>query len=116
MRTWHFEWLFVTAVLVAVNLATGKGGAEWIGALAVLLTFGHASISDRMAEKQASMTKPDVDCFRWSWRYFVGKEALWVMYFIAHHSYSALVGCAIFLAYPFWRTWYRKHFPKEKTK
>lgn len=114
MRTWHFEWAIVVTALAAVNSATGARWVEWIGAAAVLLSFGHASISDRMSERQAAMAKPDVDCYRWSWRYFIGKELLWVVYFVCHRSYSALVGCAVFLAYPVWRRFYRARFPFGK--
>lgn len=77
----------------------------------MLLSFGHAAISDRMTEKQAAMVRPDVECYRWSWRYFIGKEALWVAYFILHRSYAALVGCGLFLVYPAWRKVYRRRRP-----
>lgn len=110
-RTWHAEWAVVIAALVVVNVLAGTSWPEWIGAGAVLLSFGHAAVSDRMAERQAAMSKPDVECYKWSWRYFIGKEVLWVAYFILHHSYSALVGCGVFLVYPLWRKLYRQRFP-----
>lgn len=113
-RTWHFEWAVVIVILSVVNIITHASWIEWIGAGAVLLSFGHAAISDRMAERQAAMTKPDVDCYRWSWRYFAGKETLWILYFILHHSYSALVGCFVFLAYPAWRSLYRSWRPIKR--
>lgn len=115
LRTWHGEWAFVIAVLSTVNLVTHAKAVEWIGAAAVLLSFGHAAISDRMAEKQAAMSQPDVECFRWSWRYFVGKETLWVAYFVLHRSYAALVGCGVFLLYPAWRRLYRKVSPLNRS-
>jgi hypothetical protein len=113
-RTWHYEWFVVAWILAQVNIITRAPLLEWIGAAAVLLSFGHAAISDRMAEKQARMATPDVECYRWSWRYFCGKEVLWVVYFIMHHSYSALVGCGVFLGYPLWRRWYRKKYPLKR--
>jgi len=114
LRTWHFELIVVCGALVAVNLSAKAKPIEWIGALAVLLSFGHASVCDRMAERQAQMSKPDVDCHKWSLRYFVGKEVLWVIYFFLHHSYSALVGCGVFLLHPIWRHWYRRRRPLSR--
>jgi hypothetical protein len=114
MRTWHFEWIVVAAILIGVNVAAGHSRVEWIGAGAVLLSFGHAAITDRMAERQSLMSRPDVDCWRWSVRYFIAKEALWVAYFISMRSYSALVGCGVFLVYPIWRRWYRRWRPLDR--
>lgn len=111
MKTWKVEMFFVAVVLAAVVLATGGAFTERLGALAVLLAFGHAQVADRMAEKQAAMAKPDVHCWRWSLRYFVGKELLWLAYFIAHRSWSALVGVGVFLLYPLWRKWWRARKP-----
>jgi hypothetical protein len=113
-KTHYAEWAVVAVILAGVNLLTRAKAIEWIGAGAVLLSFGHASISDRMAEKQARMSAPDVECYRWSVRYFAGKEVLWVVYFIMHHSYSALVGCGVFLVYPFWRVVYRRWKPLDR--
>lgn len=110
-RTWHAEYAVVATILVAVNLATGRGGVEWLAAAAVMLSFGHATIVDRMAERQATMPRPDVECYYKAARYFMAKELLWVAYFLASRSYAALVGCGIFLAYPIWRRWYRRRKP-----
>lgn len=110
-RTWHAEWVVVALVLIVVNVVTQAALVEWVGAAAVLLSFGHAAVADRMAERQARMAKPDVECYYLNRRYFVGKELLWVAYFIIHHSYAALVGCAVFVAYPVWRGWYRSRCP-----
>lgn len=111
LRTWQWEAAFVAAVLFIVVLATGNSLKEWIGAAAVLLTFMHAQVSDRMAEDQAAKPVPTVDCFSWSTRYFVMKEFLWLAYFLMSQTWSALVGVVIFLAYPAWRKFYRRHRP-----
>jgi hypothetical protein len=122
MKTWHFEQAVVAAVLVAVAVASGGGALELLGAGAVLLSFGHASVADRLAEAErerrayvrfadGDTDKHAVACHRWATRYLVGKEALWVVYFVLHRSWAALAGCALFLAYPVWRRWYRGRRP-----
>jgi hypothetical protein len=108
VRTWHVEMLVVGAVLSAVVLLTGGSSLEWIGAGAVLLSFGHAQVADRLAENEAKREDPAVDCHRWATRYLVGKEVLWCAYFVLHGSWSALAGVGLFLAYPLWRGWHRR--------
>src|SRR5690242_14186579 len=97
--TWKIELLFVVAVLGTVFFLTGRQPSEALGVLAVVLTFCHAQVSDRMAEREAKRVVPEVHCYRWSLRYFVGKEAVWLAYFVMHKSWSALAGVGIFLAY-----------------
>lgn len=115
MRTWHLEIAVVAAVLVVVALATGGGAIELIGAGAVTLSFAHAQVADRLAEREASRARPSVECHRWATRYLVGKEALWLAYFVAHHSWSALAGVILFLAYSPWRHWWRARHPLGAT-
>src|SRR5688572_20481526 len=104
LRTWHLETLVVATTLIVRNIVTRKGGwVEWVGAAAVLVNFGHASIADRMAAKQAEMVKPDVECYRLANWYYLNKEFLWLLYFVLKGSYSALVGCVVFILYPVWR-------------
>lgn len=107
LRTWHFEVAFVAVVLGAVLALTAAPWRELFCAAAVLASFGHAQVSDRLAEHQASLVSAPVSCFRWSARYFVAKELLWVAYFVATGAYAALVGCGVFLAYPVWRRYWR---------
>lgn len=107
-RTWQLESAVALAVLSVVAIACGNRPIEWIGVGAVWFSFMYGQVSDRMAEKQAAAVAPDVPCWRKARAYFIGKELLWAAYFVAHHSYSALVGCALFLAYPAWRAWYRR--------
>jgi hypothetical protein len=111
LKTWHLETLVVAMILVVTNLLTRRGGFEWVGSLAVLLSFGHASIGDRLAERQLLMERPDVECYSKLIWYFVGKELCWIAYFLHTRSYPALVGCGVFLLHPPWRRWYRKRFP-----
>lgn len=99
----------VGTVLATVNYFTGKlFTIESLAAIAVLLSFGHAQIADRMAEQESLREKPSVDCYKKLWYYFIGKEIFWCLYFFLNQSYAALVGVAIFICYPIWRDIYRK--------
>lgn len=111
IRTWHIETAVVYAVLATVVVATGGGTIEWVGAAAVALSFGHASISVRLAEREAAREVPTVHCHRWMTRYFLAKEALWCAYFLALGAWSALVGVGLFIAYPIWRRYWRRVHP-----
>lgn len=114
MQTWKIEFIFVWLVLVA-GLACNPhyNWTDIIGSVAVLISFGHAQVSDRMAEKQSKLAKPDVECYRWSLGYFIAKEALWLAYFISNHSYPALLGVVVFLLYPVWRKVYRRYVSRN---
>ena len=107
IRTWHIELGFVAAVLTALWVITKGGVPDAIGSIAVLLSFAHGQVSERMAAKQAERVVPDVHCWRWSSRYFIGKELCWIFYFALTRSWAPLVGCFVFLAYPYWRQLYR---------
>lgn len=112
MKTWHVETAVVALILLAVNLLTHRlFSIELLAAAAVLLTFGHASIADRLQEREALREATEVECYRKMWYYFVGKEMLWLLYFFLSHAYSALVGVFVFLLYPVWRRMYRRYFP-----
>lgn len=110
IRTWHIELAVAAAVLIVVALATG-GALELLGAGAVLGSFAHAQVADRLAEREAARERPAVECHRWAARYLVGKELLWCAYFVLHGSWSALAGVGLFLAYPSWRRWWRRRHP-----
>lgn len=107
-RTWVWELGTVALALVAVLLATHAPLVEVIGSGAVLASFAHGQVSDRLAERDAARAVPEVHCVAWARRYFLAKEALWLVYFVAKGAWSALVGCAVFLVYPAWRAWYRR--------
>lgn len=110
VKTWHGELLVVASVLAGVAIYRGAW-VEWLCAAAVLASFGHASVAERLRERDAQRVKPEVECVQWTWRYFTAKEALWASYFIATGAYVALVGVAVFLAFPVWRGWWRKRHP-----
>ena len=111
MTTWHCEHAIVATVLGGVLLATSGGWIEWVGAAAVFCGFCHASIAERLREREAARTTPSVDCHRLATWFFLAKEAGWVVYFVALHAWSALVGCALFLLYPLWRRLWRRWHP-----
>lgn len=113
MKTWHFEMLAVGLVLSCVALVRG-GWHEWLATAAVLLTFGHANVAERMRERDAARSTPEVHCVAWLWRYFVAKEVLWIAFFLATASYAALAGCFVFLAFPLWRRWWRARNPLDR--
>lgn len=115
MKTWHAENAFVAITLGSVVAITGGRWVEWVGAAAVFCGFCHASIAERMREREAARPVPSVECHSLATWFFLAKEAGWVVYFVALHAYSALVGCAIFLAYPLWRRAWRRWHPIEVT-
>lgn len=132
MKTWQFELMVVAIILLFVTILSRGGTVELLGAGAVLLSFAHAQVADRLAEREAtrssfardyvrSQTSGDVaarwahndeqhgvHCYAWARRYLVAKECLWVAYFVIHGSWSALAGCGMFILYPFWRAWWRR--------
>jgi len=119
VRTWQGETLVVACALVGTLAATERlaNPIELVGAIAVLLTFGHASVADRLAEHAASAEEQGeevVECHRWARRYWVGKEFCWLAYFVLLGAYSALVGVGVFLVYPMWRAWYRRRWPRGR--
>lgn len=114
-KTWHGENAVVAAVLLGVWLATGHKPIEFIGSAAVFAGFCHASIAERMREREAARPVPSVECYRKSVYFFVAKELGWAAYFIGNHSYAALVGCAVFACYPIWRRLWRRYHPMTPT-
>ena len=76
IRTWHIEFAFVAVALGSVNVAAGPSWLEALGAAAVLFAFAHAQVAERMAEREAARSRPDVHCHRWAGRYFTIKEVL----------------------------------------
>lgn len=115
IRTWHIEHAVVAALLFGTVVVTSGGWVEVVGAVAVQASFGHAGIAVRLQEREQLRERPEVDCYRWLGRYFIGKEVAWFIYFVAHQSWSALVGVGVFLAYPVWRHWWRKRHPVNGT-
>ncbi|MEI8224186.1 MAG: hypothetical protein WCG20_03635 [bacterium] len=115
IQTYFIEYAFVAIILIAVAIGSGKGWIEWIGVAAVFLTFGHASIAERLREREAlrhlKRSPIEVACY---WKlpyYFYAKELLWLLYFVCIGAWSALAGVFVFLAYTPWRSYYRKWHP-----
>jgi len=122
LRTYHFEELFVLVALVVVGLFSGKGLIEWIGVAAVFFTFKHTIISERLQEAEAERARVEglesvtVECYAKLGQNFIIKECLWFVYFALLGAWSALAGVIIFLLYPVWRKYYRKHNPLSERK
>jgi hypothetical protein len=112
-RTWHGELVFVALVLLMVWLCTDRQPIELVSVFAVLGSFAHGSVSERLREREAARVTPDVECHAWSTRYFMLKELGWCSYFVLRHAWSALAGVGLFLLYPAWRRWWRKRHPLE---
>ena len=117
-KTWMGEFVVVATILVLVAAIAHKGLIEWIGVLAVLVTFGHTQIAERLHEREAKRysidKKVDVECY---WKlnyYFYTKEILWFVYFAFLGAWSALVGVLVFLFYPLWRKWWRSKHPLNR--
>ncbi len=77
-KTWHVESTFVFLILAAVAIGriivTGHGWVEWVGVVAVWATFAHASVANRLEEKEgkrvAATGQAEVECYRQLSRYF----------------------------------------------
>lgn len=115
VRTYVIEYALIALVLVTVAVVSKKGWVEWLGVLAVFLTFGHASIAERLREREAlrhqSRSPIEVACY---WKlpyYFYAKEIVWLLYFILIGAWSAIAGVVVFLVYTPWRSYYRKWHP-----
>jgi hypothetical protein len=118
VQTYVIEYVFVGIILIAVAIIAKKGIIEWIGVVAVFLTFGHASIAERLREREElrhlKRSPVEVHCY---WKlpyYFYAKETLWFVYFILLGAWSALAGVMLFLAYTPWRNYYRKWHPVKE--
>ena len=107
LSCWQFEATFVAIILIVTAALSGGKVTDWMGAAAVLFTFMHGQISFDFEESQEHLEKPTVSCFKWSGRYFVAKELLWIATFIFLQAWPLLVGRFIFATYPKWRKWFR---------
>jgi uncharacterized membrane protein YfcA len=103
VKTYHLEMLFVAVILSAVVIASGSGFIEWIGAIAVLLSFGYMTLNNRLHESQEQEDQGKL------YYYYMSKEIFWLMYFVILGAYSGIVGIFIFICYHPWRNYYRKY-------
>ena len=94
MKTWHVENAVVVTILLAVWAATGHRLIELVGCAAVFCGFCHASIAERMREREAARAVPSVSCYWMATWFFVAKEVGWLAYFVAMHAWSALYKAA----------------------
>ena len=107
IKTWHLELLVVSTVLIAVTFFFANNLINWITTAAIIFTFQHAQIGDRLQERQKILDKPTVECY-WKLNYFFGiKEVLWIVAFVLMGNYAAIVGSFMFCVYPLWRKYYR---------
>ncbi len=110
MKTWQIESAIVLMILTVSLFFKEIRFEDVVCLIAVWVTFMHGQIADRMQEKQSKMVKPDVECYKWSNRYFVVKETLWILFFLTIKSYPALIGAIVFSLYPLWRKLYNKKY------
>ena len=110
-RTWHAESAVVAGILFSTAVLSGSHWYEWVGAAAVWCGFSHASIAERLREREAARETPSVECHNKLGWYFMGREVLWTVYFLALGAWSAIVGCIIFAVYPLWRRYWRRIHP-----
>lgn len=108
MKTWKIESFVVFIILLFSLLLKPIEAVDIICMFAVWVTFMHAQVADRMQEKQAKLIVPDVECYKWSNRYFLIKELLWICFFLVTKSYPALIGSVVFFMYPYYRKYYKK--------
>lgn len=86
MKTWHIENAVVATILLTVWAFTGHRVIELVGCVAVFCGFCHASIAERMREREAARAVPSVACHHLATWFFVAKEACWLTYFVAMHA------------------------------
>ncbi len=111
LRTWHGELLVLAFIMTGVAWH-GGGGVEYIGALAVVVSFAHVQVAERLRENAAAGQAGSlVSCLVWLDRYLLLKEALWFTYFGLKGVWPALAGTLVFFSYPAWRRWWRKRYP-----
>ncbi len=112
MRTWIWEMIVAAVILFAVALYQAEM-IHFISAAAVLFTFGHMQIANRLEEAESKKSIPEIECYYKLNRYLWAREILWVITFLLLNNWPALIGCALFLLYPLWRKTYRKYYPKS---
>jgi len=112
MKVWKKEAI-VAAVVLSIAPIIKQDVWEIVGALAVFFGFMHGQIADRHSGMNEVLEKEGkevlVECWKWSTRYFISKEIIWIVYFIHLRAWSALIGCGLYSMYPLWRRYYLKN-------
>lgn len=106
IRTWQYEALIAALVLSVIPIIH-RSGWEAINAFAVLMSFMRMQIADRHSAASERSANPEVECWKWNWRYVFAGEITWIVSFVHSQMWSSLVGCALFLMYPVWRKYYK---------
>lgn len=114
MKTWHYEIAVIGLILIAVTFLFANNWINWVTTTAILFTFNHAQIGDRLQERQAAMDQPTVECYHKLNKLFAAKELLWIIAFLLMKNYAAIVGSVLFALYPLWRKYYRKKIKSIK--
>lgn len=114
MKTWHYELGVVTVILCCITFFFANNPVNWVTTLAIIITFNHGIIGDRLQEKQGRMDRPTVECYWKLNKLFAAKEIIWIVAFLMMKNYAAIVGSALFFFYPFWRKYYRKYIKPLK--
>ena len=111
--TWQIEASVVGLGLLVILILAKQDWPEYVGSVAVMATFLHGQVGDRLAYSQDKKKSVDVPCYKWLWRYYVTKEITWVCYFFILNAWSALFGAILFLIYPLWRKLYHSYNPGD---
>lgn len=115
-RTWMGERLVVAAILAASAWYGGARAQDWLTAVAVLLSFAHAQVADRLQEAEGARHVAGlvaVPCVGKLDHYWTAKEVLWAIVFLTSWNLPALVGCVALGAYPSWRRVWREIHPRQ---
>lgn len=108
-RTWFWELFVVILVLGSVWLYNTATLQEFVGTLAVIITFCYVQVATRLDEASVRTESHYVSCRAWLLRYFFLKETCWLTYFaIFLQAWSAAIGVVVFLIYPLWRKYHIK--------
>ena len=119
IHLFHIEDVFVFIVLMTTAFLSKGGYIEWLGVLAVFMTFKHTVEAFRLEDVVERMEAHGDTAYNSHGRqthYFYIKESLWFIYFFLLGAWSGLVGVIIFLLYPLWHDIRQKYHTGTKHK
>ncbi len=96
IKTWHIEITVIALVLAVINLLFANNLVNWITTVAILLSFNHGQIGDRLQEQQTVMTVKTVECYHKLNKLFGAKEIVWIVAFLLMKNYVAIAGSFLF--------------------